>query len=145
MKGIEQGRAEKAYKFAQTVKEVYFDKSKNEDGKEAKKYKSYVKKIPMMIKTNGLGASLAFVFSKQNKPDKPKNAYRWIYEQLTQWLTLESKITESYFNKTGDLVQHIISKESSEYRAITVETLALFNWLRRFAEGLIQGEADNND
>ena len=32
--------------------------------------------------------------------------------------------------------------DSFAYRAATVETLALFGWIRRFAEGLIQGESD---
>ena len=46
-----------------------------------KDYKSYVKKIPMMVLTNGLGATFAFVYSK-----KDKDAYGLIYKQVDEWL-----------------------------------------------------------
>ncbi len=139
----EQVRASKAYEFAQTgeklgggKKTISKDNSTTiEDSKDAKEYKAYVKKIPMMIKSNGLGATLAFVKSKEKK----KEAYQLIYKQLAEWLIFKELIAN------GDLVKEVIDKSSSEYRMITVETLALFNWLRRFAEGLIQGEADSDD
>lgn len=141
----EQVRASEAYKFAQigenlgggkkTIRNTKDNSTTIEDSKEAKEYKAYVKKIPMMIKTNGLGATLAFVKSKEKK----KIAYELIYNQLGERLRSQMLIGN------GDLVNEVINQSSSEYRAITVETLALFNWLRRFAEGLIQGEADGDD
>ena len=38
-----------------------------------------------------------------------------------------------------------ITQNSNEYRAITNEVMALFTWLRRFAEGLIEGEEETQD
>lgn len=52
---LEQGRAEFAYQCAQRA-------NANDHIKE--EYKSLVKKLPMLIKTNGLGASMAFFYSK---------------------------------------------------------------------------------
>jgi CRISPR-associated protein Cmr5 len=143
--GIEHGRATTAYTFAKSGEALGGGKkivnTKIEDSKEAKEYKSYVKKIPMMIKSNGLGATLAFVKSKQKK-----EAYNLIYTQLSEWLTTNI-ITAPLLpkNTNFDLVNEVISKDSSEYRTIAIETLALFNWLRRFAEGLIQGESDEQE
>jgi len=84
-----------------------------------------------MIKTNGLGATFAFVLSKSNK-DK---AYEKIYEQTGKWLK-----KKEYISNPQNLAEEIVSCESPKYRMLTIETLAFFNWLRRFADGLIKGE-----
>jgi len=41
------------------------------------------------------------------------------------------------------LTDKIIHLKSPEYRAVTNEVLALFNWLKRFADGMIEGEEEN--
>ena len=105
----------------------------------------------MLVKTNGLGATFAFVLSKKVKVKKinnqdvpagnqnnPKNAYDLIYKQTAEWI----------YNKypfTGDFSEFIITQNSNEYRAITNEVISLFTWLRRFAEGLIDGDDDGGD
>jgi CRISPR-associated protein Cmr5 len=99
------------------------------DTKKQKEYKSYIKKIPMMILNNGLGATFAFIYSKK----KDGNAYELIYKQVDEWLKKDSK---------DDLVKWIIDQESQQYRATTNEVLALFNWLKRFADGMIEGESN---
>jgi CRISPR-associated protein Cmr5 len=133
MKGIEQGRAKQAYADVKAAKGKLGDKA-------AKEYKSYAKKLPMMIKTNGLGASIAFAKSKGKKG----NAWDILYVQIAQWLQQER--TYLLGNFTGeDFAEVVISLDSPQYRAVTVETLAYLNWLRRFAEGLIEGEAEETN
>lgn len=127
IQGIEQGRADFAYQCA----EIGFKSSK------PKEYKSYVKKVPMMIKTNGLGATLAFAMSKS----KDGNTWKLVYDQISEWL--QNPNNQYLINsQTGELSEIIIKLESGKYRAVTNEVLALFNWLRRFAEGLIEGEEE---
>lgn len=128
IKGLEQGRAKFAYDCA-------LEGSSQQPTK--KEYKSHVKKIPMLIKTNGLGSTFAFLKSK-----KSDAAYHLIYEQTKQWLKKDEKNLLN-INEDDDLVEKIISLDSLGYRAITNEVLAFFNWLTRFAEGLIEGEAEN--
>lgn len=120
---LENGRAKFAYDYAEGAVKKF--------GEKDKEYKSNVKKIPMMIKTNGLGATLAFIKAK----GKDGNAYCLIYTQAKEWL-------KQKFPEIGDkdLVDYIISNDSNQYRALTIETLAFFNWLRRFAEGLFKGD-----
>lgn len=123
---LEQGRAEFAYQCA---------KKANIDLKEkAGDYKPYAKKIPMMIKTNGLGSALAFIKSK-SKSGHGHEAYSKLYKQISEWLQKEE--AGALIKQGDDLVFAVIDMESSDYRATTVEVFALFNWLRRFAEGLI--------
>lgn len=128
LKGIEQGRASFAYQCAKTAAENF--------GKDvARAYKSYAISLPMLIKTNGLGAALAFIFSK-----KKEQAYHLLYQDITQYV---KNFSTHLIKLEGgqDLVQAVIGLNSSEYRALTVEVLAFLNWLRRFADGLIEDES----
>ncbi|CAA7602812.1 CRISPR-associated protein, Cmr5 [Acididesulfobacillus acetoxydans] len=131
---IEQGRAARAYEMVEEAKQAL--------GVDDKKYKSYVKKIPMLIKTNGLAATLAFVRSKMGTDSKQRakeTPYGRIYSQIAAWLREKELLTEG-----KDLVEEVITLPSPQYRSVTVEVLGLFSWLRRFAEGLIEGEPEEN-
>jgi len=125
-KGIEGGRAAFAYECA--------SKAKDQSYKE--KYKSHVKEIPVFIKTNGLGQTFAFVNSKKNSKDG--EAYKLIYDQTSEWLS-----KNGFINSNDDMVKQIISKASLDYRQLTIEVISLFVWLRRFADGLIEGDSKN--
>ncbi len=135
IKGLEQARASFAFKVAKAASE--------KQGKAPKEYKSYAKKLPMMIKTNGLGASLAFVLSKSKNKDGRSTTWDFIYKDIQTWLGQDHKkfLLGNHINK--DLANAIIELDSTQYRAVTIEVLAFLNWLRRFAEGLIEGEADS--
>ena len=122
IKDLEKDRAKFAYGSV-------FEANSNEKIK--KDYKSYVKKIPMMVLNNGLGSTFAFIYSKK----KNSNAYELIDKQVLKWFKLDEK---------EDLVKWIIDQESQEYRATTNEVLALFGWLKRFADGMIEGESDGD-
>lgn len=143
---LEGGRAKFAYECAQAGNKI----------KKSGAYKSYVKKLPMLIKTNGIGAAFAFVLSKSDKEAKDKKGYAYylLYQQTQIWL----KENRSYLveieqdgKKIGldpdngkDLIWMLVRMHSHEYRAVTVEVLAFLNWLRRFAEGLIEADEDES-
>jgi CRISPR-associated protein Cmr5 len=114
-KTLDSIRASVAYGFAQ-------------EASNREEYKSYVKKIPMMIKTNGLGATMSFIYSK-----KDKATYGQIYKQIESWFNNEDN---PHCLPQGDFMNTIIELDSKQYRLVTTEILALFTWLRRFAEGL---------
>ena len=123
---LEKKRAEFAFECVEKVIEEYYNSS-NE-------YKSYVKKIPTMIQTNGLSATLAFMYSK-------KKTYEIIYNQIDKWLKKRE------LKNDEELIKWIIIdvKSSSKYKFITSEVIALFLWLRRFAEGMIEKEENGKE
>lgn len=160
--GIEQGRAKFAYECAkegQTISKgicLYREINYKQDDK----YASHIQKIPMLVKTNGMGATIAFIFSKRETKtkevngkkfppgtkDNPQNAYDLIYQQMIAWLAKEPKhlIADklaSHNGKRNEFVDVLVTLESPLYRAVTVEVLSFFTWLKRFAEGLIEGES----
>lgn len=126
---IEQGRADAAFK---AVKDFV---SKN---KALSEYRSYSKKIPMLIKTNGLAATFAFMNTK-NEDD----AHIAIGNELISWLrttdsTLDVKLNEGKSKKLNGIIEYLLSTSSDNYRVLTSETFAYMNWHRRFAEGMIK-------
>jgi CRISPR-associated protein Cmr5 len=130
---LEKGRAEFAYKCVEEAIKTF-----KEDSKKQKEYKSYTRKIPTMILSNGLGQTLAFVKAKSEKG----NAYDLIYSQLTEYMKSSHTARIQMRQNENDLVEWVISCDSSEYRYITQEILAFLNWLKRFAEGLIEVEEE---
>lgn len=104
---IEQKRAEAAHTFA---------KNGND------KYKDYLKKVPAMIRTNGLGNTVLFMQTKGSEWSK-------ITRDIETWLNQQGLLP----NDT-DLFTHFKTASDAQVRAMTEETLALFNWLRRFAK-----------
>ncbi|MBN1553056.1 type III-B CRISPR module-associated protein Cmr5 [bacterium] len=115
IKDIEQKRSQQAYLFVESVvKHDQWDK-----------YKSGVRKLPFYIKTNGLGQSLAFI-------KKRDDGWDILYKQLSTWLQTEDV---KQLVPKGELVKEVINMNSETYRQVTVETLALLNWMRRFVDG----------
>lgn len=127
---LERGRAEFAYSCVENALHML-------EPKKQKEYKSYVKKIPQMILSNGLGQTIAFVFAKSENG----NAYDLIYKQINQYIKSETSSRIRITDNT-DLLKWIVSCNSTEYKYASREILSFFNWLRRFAEGLIEGEAE---
>lgn len=128
--GIEQGRANFAFQCA-------------EEGSvlpKKKEYKSYVKSIPMMIKTNGIGAAFAFMHSKHGTYDK-------IGEHIYNWLKKDPKkiIDLNTLNSFADLTNKTVELNSTDYRMLTNEVLAFLSWLRRFADGMIRESNDGEE
>ncbi|MCB9282941.1 MAG: type III-B CRISPR module-associated protein Cmr5 [Lewinellaceae bacterium] len=159
LRQLEGGRAAEAYKCAQEAdstspKATQIKRFENKYF-ESKNYKSYVKKAPMWIKTNGIGAAFAFIISKRENSQKtidkqnynpgdhekhPQNAYGLLYYQVFNWLKSDTKKFLLRGKENQDLVKTLTELKSHEYRAVTVEVLAFLNWLRRFADGLIEGD-----
>lgn len=108
---LEQGRAKFAYDRVQENK--------------SEEYKTAAKKLPMYIKTNGLGAAIAFIKIKNIK----------LYNDVNAWLNSQDCTVHQLLNRnTPELIDKIISLDSSRYRAVTAEVLAYMNWVRRFVD-----------
>jgi len=130
LKKLEQGRAKFAWDRALSAKgsgDLSYDE-----------YKSYAKSLPMMIKSNGLGATLAFIRSKKTNKHGKNTAYGQIYDDLGAYFAQAHKahLISTRTNDNRELIERIIDLDSYRYRMATIEVLAFMLWLRRFAEGL---------
>ena len=118
LRGVEQGRAAFAYEQVKYMAEQVGLRDK---------YATAAKKVPVLIKTNGLAQTLAFM---QNRDE----GYNELFEQIDAWLRQKHFIEA---DSRTDLVEWVIQQPSNAYRHLTTETLALMNWIRRFVDGLI--------
>ncbi len=107
------------------------DEAVQNQGIKQSEYKSYCKKISSYIQTNGLSATFAFIFSKNNA------TYTLIYEQVDEWLRKRYNDDTTISNQDRELMERLIRLDSTRYKKTTIEVLAFFSWLRRFAEGRI--------
>jgi len=96
-----------------------------------------------LIKTNGLGQSLAFIYNRDD-------GWKIIYQQLTEWLREKQLINNNKDNKDKDnkedidLLKKVTQMESNEYRQLTIECISFLNWLRRFVDGLMDDVKEEN-
>lgn len=120
------------------------EKIKNE--KFAAEYKSYVKALPSMIINNGLGNALAFEFSKaldrnneNNKPKLTAHGYllRHIREFAEKFLNF-NKPSKNELEVDKRFIEEIMNKDIHTYMFWTEQILQFLDWLRKFAEGMIE-------
>lgn len=128
---LSRNRAETAFAYVQEITRSH----KNIE----KKYKSLVRKTPMRIKANGLGATLAFVFSKK----KGENQHALLYNHLEKWLSNDDMVDAEGGEFVAKVVAMNVAMKKAEYRVVTNEALAFLTWLRRFVDGMIEGEEDD--
>ncbi|OPJ62773.1 type III-B CRISPR module-associated protein Cmr5 [Clostridium oryzae] len=104
-----------------------------------KKYKTLVKKMSALIQRNGLILTLAFVFSKGTNNEHGK-----VLEQMRNWCTNNYKLTRIFDGKqeidNSMFIEKITSLSQREYVLVTREMIVLFGWIKRFADGMIEGE-----
>lgn len=129
---LEQGRA--AYAFDEIDRHIKNQRISDD------LLRSYIKKMPSMIQINGLGQTIAFYYSKRSGK-KEGIVYDAIYHTIQTWL--KTKFPD-YFKEHQELVQAVINVHSSEYRLLTVETLALLNWMKKFVDGMVQKNGDDH-
>lgn len=127
---LENGRALFAYeKVSLAAKKKY-----------AKEYRALVRALPALIHTNGFGAAVGFLFSKSNKKDgkgadSPPQA---VLTALSEWLKRQGMIEEPDY-----LMKAITEQTRDGYKRMTRETMSLMMWMKRFAEGMIEGDPES--
>ena len=140
-RSLEQERAKFAY---EKVGEV-----RKEDGDTQGRYVSYVKSAPVLILTNGLGQALAFYLSKLDRPidvdyktidpkefpEGDKMAYAYLYRHISEWLA--RRVTEGQ-----DPLKYYMEHDGMSAIRLTDETIALLNWLKRFADAMLKKEKE---
>ena len=138
---VEAGRAEIAFRFAKAGAGI----SKRKD------YRSHVRKFPSLVLTNGFAQAVAFAYSKAGQKEvenlrdpasPPNDADPWalLYRQIEQYLRSSPFVS---IRSDKSLMDHLVEMESPQYRMVEQDVLAFCNWLRRFADALIEAEDES--
>lgn len=107
--------ASKCSKFA-------FEQVSEVNGESFQKYRSLVRSLSATILTNGYGLAMAFLYSKKEG--------KALYKHIETWL-----IQQGLLDNGERLISYIAESDKDTYRLLESETLALLEWLKRFAEG----------
>jgi CRISPR-associated protein Cmr5 len=123
------------------------DCKRKQEEKRIKNIRSNIENIPMYIYTNGLIATILFIMKKSKKnldnenEDPEKEGYKEISNILLKYL---ENHTFNDYNFKGeeleDLIGYLLYCDSKKYRRITLDVLSIFEWLVRFADGMIEEE-----
>jgi CRISPR type III-B/RAMP module-associated protein Cmr5 len=102
-------------------------KEKEKEKERVKEYASFVKKAPSFIQNNGLLYTLAYI---NKKSEALANDIRLWHIDKRNILNLDKNKCASI----DDFLKEILTKEDSDIRLLTLETLALLKCLRRFVK-----------
>ena len=118
---LDQRRAQHAWETVLKVK-----KDKEDFAREAKR-------LPVRIKTAGLGQALAFLLAKA-KSDKGEDARGRLLVALGDWLLKERELATRPNAADRVLIQTLINGDANLLRRATEEALLYLQWLTRFSE-----------
>lgn len=110
-----------------------FSKVGEIDPKDSKEFRSLARSFPSMLQVNGLGMALAFLYSKKSA------AHKRLYMIISEWIKIKFPISDKK-GKKEEFMKDIVGLDSQNYRIYTNEIMNLCLWIKRFAEGLIEGE-----
>lgn len=108
-------------------------------GKTKDDFKSFTAGAPSMILQNGFGQSLAFWIAKGTKDNHIKNDDKHIimFDIIVKWLSFKGgDIDNNYIEKKtnrADFIMAISKMEQEQYLTAQNETLALLEWVKRYA------------
>ena len=105
--------------------------------KEKKEFKAFSSGAPSMILQNGFGQTLAFWLAKGTKEDNKKNdKHIELFDMVKDWLSLKRNDIDNQFTTEKDrtkLMKELTTMEQRRYLSAQNETLALLEWVKRFA------------
>ncbi len=129
MSTLDQRRAQHAWDAVEQAAKL------KEDDK--KTFAREAKKLPIRIKTAGLGQAVAFLRAKKDKKKREDEDPRIrLLRELGNWL-LDERGLESPSQDEDALIQAIIRGDADLLRRATEEALLYLQWLTRFAEAEI--------
>ena len=94
----------------------------------------YLNNLPALIRINGLGQALAFFRMKD-----AGSGHRHIYNMVGAWLC-EANSAGRVFHENPDVLTAITKSDMQHYMAAQNESLALLEWLKKFAIALLPKE-----
>ncbi len=115
--------------------------------KDIDKFDSFTAGAPSQILQNGFGQTLAFWLSKGTKKDekdekkenKKKDKHIVLFDIVFEWLKYKNKDIDNKFiprnlKKREDFIRYLNQMDQEEYLTIQKETLALLEWVKRYAQ-----------
>lgn len=131
-------------KFALECVDDVIKNDKTNKSINSKDYKTLVRKMNVLIQKNGMIGTLVFLLSKsiKNKHHKEvlKNIKRWCEEDIKLDFLEEKGLKDTSKMEDSQFIENITGLTSREYLFLTQEMMNLFGWIKRFSDGMIEGD-----
>jgi CRISPR-associated protein Cmr5 len=112
-------------------------------GSTARGYATQVRKLPARLQVNGLGQTLAFLYSKsRSEKAKPETGERLLLCQLGARIAPTLKKKPHDLKDPDAIMKTLVAMIPDDYRRCTHELMATAEWLKRFADGLFDKSED---
>lgn len=112
---------------------------------DAADYARETKRLPVRIRTSGLGQALAFVNAKAgSEKERGKNARIVLLEDLGDWLLVRRRLAAVPAGgvERKSVMTMIVDGDAGLLRRATEEALLYLQWLTRFCEAEIGDDED---
>ncbi|AEI15247.1 CRISPR-associated protein, Cmr5 family [Flexistipes sinusarabici DSM 4947] len=114
-----------------------------------KDFKSLSSGVPSMILQNGFGQTMAFLVAKGTDKDmkiKENDKHIVMFRIIKEWLIKElSTVGFNKNNNEKEFIKEISQLSQMDYLTAQKETLALLEWVKRYANAWFSGEESKND
>jgi CRISPR-associated protein Cmr5 len=150
-RATEQRRGERAWEYVQDAKRRFGKKEPGQEaneqtgrvgqpemkaGKDESRYRALALGLNAMIQINGFAQTLAFLQAKEAKSE----AHKLLFGQLCTWVGERMKLEQP-----AELLNWLLkTAQRDQYRQATAECMAFGLWLRRFAEGTLEGSNEQS-
>ena len=112
----------------------------------AKKFRSYAESLPAIIVRNGLGQALAMEAASgkvgTNATKDEEIAHRELYNMLSNWL-LKKVFQRGGGIRPMQVIEEIIKSDQTTYMHAQEEALHFMQWVKRFANAMIEREQND--
>lgn len=105
-----------------------------------KEFKNFSAGAPSMILQNGFGQSLAFWFAKatdKNLKVKEDDKHIVLFDMIQKWLSFKSRDVNNTFVGQAEsrvaFIKQLSTMDQTQYLTAQTETLALLEWVKRYA------------
>jgi CRISPR-associated protein Cmr5 len=107
-----------------------------------KEFKTFCAGAPAVVLQNGFGHALAFWYSKSKNNQVDKHLV--LLDIIRNWLYRKDDGVQNNFiqpcQTTKEMVASLSNMSQQEYLAAQGETLALLEWVKRYANALFEGD-----
>ena len=100
-------------------------------------YKSLAKTFPAMVQNNGLSVAIAFLSAKDKAHHGEKGHHGELNKAVLDWLKSSDCLVVT-LDEGKDLMGNIVDFSREEYRLVSKETMLYAQWIKRFAEGMLE-------
>ncbi|MCI5222192.1 MAG: type III-B CRISPR module-associated protein Cmr5 [Candidatus Electrothrix sp. AR4] len=119
-----------------------FVKDYAKSGDKAKMH-TLIQKAPIQILQNGLGQMLAFLLADNEGKQEKQKPSGILYRRIEEWLCgdlKEDRPCRVYLNdpKQEELIEQLTAGDRNQYTQAQQEALALFAWLKKFADAWLK-------